>query len=344
MKIELKNLLSRKEFLVVAAFFSFLLAMLYFTFFTPNYYGGISPKKFEISKGESFSDIVDSLYAQGIIPSKISMKIAGFIYGVEKKVRAARYQIPKGLSYLDLLDLFISGKADFMRTVDIRDGLSIGWMAYTLKREVYVDSSDFVNLAANEIFVDSLGVGKTSLEGYLLSGTYEIYENSTAREVITKLYDGFRNFMNDTLKARADSDGFSIHEVLTLASIIKGETSLPEEMPRISGVYHNRLRRGMLLQADPTIQYLLKDGWRRLLNKDLQIDSPYNTYKYAGLPPGPINNPGKDAILAALYPEDHKYLYFVADGNGGHKFSKTYSEHLRNVNKYRRWLRSQSKN
>jgi UPF0755 protein len=343
MKIGLKNLLSRKEFLVVAAFFSFLLALFYFTFFTPNYYEGISPKKFEITKGDPFSDIVDSLYELGIIPSKISMKIAGFIYGAEKKVRAARYHIPKGLSYLDLLDLFISGKADFIRTVDIRDGLSIGWMAYTLKREVYIDSSAFVNLATDKFFVDSLGLNKPSLEGYLMTGTHEIYERSPAREVIGKLYKSFWDFMNDSLQRRADSIGFTVHQVVTLASIIKGETSLPDEMPRISGVYHNRLRRGMLLQADPTIQYLLKDGWRRLLNKDLQIDSPYNTYKYAGLPPGPINNPGKDAILAALYPEDHKYLYFVADGNGGHKFSKTYSEHLRNVNKYRRWLRSQSK-
>lgn len=343
MKTGLKDLFTRKEFLVVAAFFSFLLTVFYFTFFTPNYYEGDSPKKFEIMKGEPFSDVVDSLFKKGIIPNKTNMKIAGFIYGAEKKVRAARYYIPNGLSYLDLLDLFISGEADFMRTVEIRDGLSIPWMAYTLKREVYVDSSDFVNLATNKIFVDSLGINKPTLEGYLMTGNHEIYERSSAREVIEKLYKSFWEFMNDSLQRRADSIGFTVHEVVTLASIIKGETSLPEEMPRISGVYHNRLRLGMLLQADPTVQYLLPGGWRRLLHKDLQINSPYNTYKYAGLPPGPINNPGKDAILAALYPENHKYLYFVADGNGGHKFSRTYSGHLRNVSEYRRWLKYKKK-
>ena len=117
---------------------------------------------------------------------------------------------------------------------------------------------------------------------------------------------------------------------------------MTDEMPRIAGVYHNRLRIGMKLQADPTIQYLLPGGWRKLLYKDLQIESPYNTYKYAGLPPGPINNPGKNAILAALYPEDNNYIYFVADGKGKHNFSKTYNQHLRYVREYRRFIRSQN--
>ncbi|NNJ54222.1 MAG: endolytic transglycosylase MltG, partial [Ignavibacteriaceae bacterium] len=112
-----------------------------------------------------------------------------------------------------------------------------------------------------------------------------------------------------------------------------------DEMPTIAGVYHNRLRIGMKLQADPTIQYLLPDGWRRLTYNDLKIDSPYNTYKYFGLPPAPINSPGKRAILAALYPEKHDYLYFVADGKGGHWFSKNHREHINNVKKYRKWLK-----
>jgi len=156
-------------------------------------------------------------------------------------------------------------------------------------------------------------------------------------------YNAFNIFYVDSLKRRATELGYSTHEILTLASIIKGETNGVDEMKRISGVYHNRLKRGMKLQADPTVQYLLPDGWRRLLYEDLEIDSPYNTYKYAGLPPGPINNPGKNAILAALYPENNKYFYFVADGKGGHKFGKTHREHIRNVREYRRWIKSQRK-
>jgi UPF0755 protein len=115
-------------------------------------------------------------------------------------------------------------------------------------------------------------------------------------------------------------------------------------MPRISGVYHNRLRIGMKLQADPTIQYILPGGWRKLTFKDLEINSPYNTYKYFGLPPGPINSPGEAAILAALYPEKNNYIYFVADGNGGHLFSKTLREHNNNVKKYRKLIRERNSN
>ncbi len=343
MKVNFKKLLSRKQFIAVSIFFMGIVAYFYFTFFTPNYYEGKSPRRFEIAKGETFNDVVDRLYGEGIIPSKIDLRIAGFIYGAGKKIRAARYHIPNGLSYLDLLNLFIYGDAEFMRTVSVRDGLSIGWMAYVLKRDALIDSTEFVNLAFNKNLIDSLGIRKSSLEGYLLTGTYEIYEKSSANEVILKMYGSFQEFMNDTLKARAARLGLAVHEVLTLASIIKGETNLPEEMPRISGVYHNRLIIGMKLQADPTVQYLLKGGWRRLLHKDLMVNSHYNTYKFAGLPPGPINNPGKAAILAALFPEDHNYLFFVADGKGGHKFSSSYKEHLKKVNEYRRWLKSQSK-
>ena len=128
-----------------------------------------------------------------------------------------------------------------------------------------------------------------------------------------------------------------------LLSIVEGETNSNEEMPLIAGVYINRLRNGMKLQADPTVQYLQEGGWRRLLYKDLQINSPYNTYKYYGLPPGPINNPGKKAILAVVYPEKHHYYYFVADGTGGHKFAPTLEEHNRNVQKYRQILKEMRK-
>jgi UPF0755 protein len=148
--------------------------------------------------------------------------------------------------------------------------------------------------------------------------------------------------MTDSLKLRAKELGYSVHEVLTLASIIEGETKKPEEMPVIAEVYYNRLKRGMKLEADPTIQYLIEGKWRRLLYKDLRKDNPYNTYMYYGLPPGPINNPGKTAILAALYPAEGDYLFFVADGNGGHKFARTYSEHLKNVREYRTWIQAQA--
>ena len=339
MKSKYTKLLTRWDFLLVLVVFFLVLIFSYITFFTPNYYGTKSPVTFDITKGESFSSVVDRLYDQGIIPNKINFKFAGFIYGAERKIRAARFQIPNGLSYLDLLDLFISGKCDYQRTLTIRPGQTIKWLAHRLQKYVYIDSTEFVQLANKKEFADSLGLKQNSFEGYLFASDYEIFERSSPAEAITLFYDSFSTFYNDSLKLRTKELGFTIHEIITLASIIKGETHKEEEMSRISGVYHNRLRIGMRLQADPTIQYVLPGGWKRLTHKDLELDSPYNTYKYFGLPPGPINSPGKSAILAALYPEKNNYLYLVADGTGGHLFGKTLNEHNRNVKLYREYVR-----
>jgi UPF0755 protein len=323
MKLKLKELLSTSESYLLLSFFIAILFIFGYVFFTPNYYSSPSPIEFDIKKGEPLSSIVERLYQKNIIPSKFNFRIAAFIYGAEKKVRAARYYIPNGLSYLDLLDLFISGKCYFARRVRISDGQTIKWLGSRLKWQVFVDSTEFVKLAEDTVFIRELGLNTNSLQGYLFPQVYTIYEYSSPREVLKIFYQGFKDFFIDSLEQRAQKLGFTIHEIVTLASIVKGETNNVEEMPQIAGVYHNRLRIGMRLQADPTIQYILPGGWRRLLNKDLEIDSPYNTYRYAGLPPGPINNPGKNAILAALYPDENKYLYFVANGKGSHNFSKT---------------------
>ncbi len=322
----------------------FVLAIVgYITFFTPNHFNKPAPFTFEIKDGESFTSVTERLYEQGIIPTKFNFKVAAFIYGAERNIKAARFSIPNDLSYLDLLDLLVNGPANYLKAIRINDGQTIKWLGAKVRRDVKIDSAAFVNLATDNEFIKSLGLNVSTLEGYLFSKTYKIYEKSSPEEAIKFFYKGFNDFFVDSLKQRAKQIGLTVHQVLTLASIIKGETNLEDEMPTISAVYHNRLRIGMRLQADPTIQYLLQDGWRRLTYQDLKIESPYNTYKYSGLPPGPINNPGADAILAALYPEKNNYLYFVANGNGGHRFAKSYSDHLKNVVQYRRWLNSQNK-
>jgi UPF0755 protein len=175
-----------------------------------------------------------------------------------------------------------------------------------------------------------------TLEGFLLPDTYNFYWQSDEKEIVEKMLAEFRGFFVDSLQIRTKQMRMSIRQMLTVASIIEGETSIDNERPIIAGLYYNRLRRGMRLEADPTIQYLIVDGPRRLRYSDLKIQSPYNTYENAGLPPGPINNPGRQSILAALYPAHHQYLYFVATGNGGHRFASSYEEHLRNVREYRR--------
>ncbi len=343
MAVKLSNILSKVQCTIITAVFVAIVLIGYITFFTSNHFDKPAPFTFEIKDGESFTSVTERLYEQSIIPSKFNFKVAGFLYGAQTKVKAARYKIPNDLSYLDLLDLFVNGPADYLRKIKINDGQTLKWLGAKVKRDVKIDSAAFVNLATDKDFIKSLGLNTSTLEGYLFSKTYKIYENTSPEEAIKIFYSSFKEFFNDSLKQRAKEIGLTVHQVLTLASIIKGETDLVQEMPTISGVYHNRLRIGMRLQADPTIQYLLPGGWRRLTYEDLKIESPYNTYKYSGLPPGPINNPGRNAILAALYPEKDNYLYFVANGNGGHNFAKSYSDHLKNVAQYRKWLKEQNK-
>jgi len=343
-KISFRNLLSKKQFIIVVSFFFILMFILHNTYFTPNYYTGSSPQKFEIKRGEDLNSIVENLYSRGIIPSKTNMKIIIFIYGAEKKFRAARYEIPNGLNYLELVELFLSGKADYLRKIRVYDGSTVKSVAATLKLDALIDSSAFVEAACSKSFLDSLGISAQSVEGYLLPGEYSIYERSDPREVIGIIHNEFKKFLRDSLKFDATQHKYALHEIVILASIVEGETNKVSEMPAIAGVYYNRLRIGMKLQADPTVQYLQPNGWRRLNHQDLKLDSPYNTYKYFGLPPGPINNPGREALKAAFNPEQNKYLFFVADGSGGHNFAKNYSQHLKLVRDYRKWLASQKEN
>jgi len=341
--VKLSNIFSKVQWAIITAVFVAIVLIGYLTFFTSNHFDKPAPFTFEIKDGESFTSVTERLYEQSIIPSKFNFKVAGFIYGAQTKVKAARYKIPNDISYLDLLDLFVNGPADYLRAVKINDGQTIKYLGAKVRRDVKIDSTAFVNLANNKEFIKSLELNASSLEGYLFSKTYKMYENTSPEEALQIFYKGFTDYFDDKLKQRAKELGLSVHQVLTLASIIKGETNLVSEMPTISAVYHNRLKIGMRLQADPTIQYLLPGGWRRLTYQDLRIESPYNTYKFAGLPPGPINNPGKNAIMAALYPDKNNYLYFVAGGNSGHKFAKSYSDHLKNVAQYRKWLSEQNK-
>ena len=342
-KIKFSSFLTKKQFIVVIAFFFAVMYILHNTFFSANYYEGIAPQRFEIEKGETLNSIVEKLYTNKIIPSKTNFKIIAFIYGAEKKIRAARYYIPNGLNYLQLVELFLSGKADFLRKVKVYEGSTIKSVAANLKLDALIDSAYFVQVAASESFVDSLGIKAETIEGYLLPGEYFIYERSDPHEVIKLIYNEFKKFVTDSLIHFVKIQKHSLEDLVTLASIVEGETNKVTEMPTIAGVYLNRLKKGMKLQADPTIQYLQKNGWKRLNHLDLKIESPYNTYKYFGLPPGPINNPGKTALFAAVNPELHDFLFFVADGQGGHNFAKNYSQHLRFVKEYRLWLKSQQK-
>ncbi len=341
MKAGINKLLSRKELFTVVIFFFFVLAVLLYTFFTPNYYKGNSPITIVVKKGEPFSEIVNDLYSKKIISGKTNFKIAAFLLGAERRIRPARYYIRNGLSYVGLVDYMMNGNADYLKTFLILDGSDLSSIASRLQSEVLIDSSSIMKLCKDKNFIASLGLHSSSLIGYMLPEKYDIYERSSPREALNVIYSGFKNFMVDSLKDRADEIGLTIPQVVTLASIVEGETKNQSEMPLIASVYLNRLRIGMMLQADPTVEFLQRGKWKRLSYNDLKINSPYNTYKHSGLPPGPINNPGRKAILSVLYPAKTNYLYFVANGKGSHNFSSNYNEHLKNVDQYKQWINSQ---
>ncbi|OGU56575.1 MAG: hypothetical protein A2V66_14410 [Ignavibacteria bacterium RBG_13_36_8] len=339
MQINLSKL-TKKEYYLPVGFFILIALIGAYIFFTPNYYDEEEPVKLEIPKGYSLARVIDTLYVKNIIPNKTSIRIAAFLFGAETKIKAGRYKIPNGLSYIQLIDLLLEGQSDEQELVTIPEGIWQKNLAGLLKNVVYVDSLEFVKLSSNKQFIKSLGLSVNNLEGYLLPETYYLYKNSNAEEIIRKLKSEMDKIFVDSVETRMSELKMTRHQILTIASIIDGESNIVSEYKRISGVYHNRLKKGMKLQADPTIQYLIRDRkHNKILYKDLEINSRYNTYMYYGLPPTPINNPGKDAIYAALYPEKHDYYYFVADGDGGHVFSKTFAQHLRNVEKYRQWRR-----
>ena len=335
-KVSFKDLLTKKQYIIVLVFFIAVLSVLYYTFFTPNYFGRDS-FRLDIKKGTTLNEVIDTLFSEGIIPGKRNMKIAAFLLGAERNIKAGRYLIPNGISYVSLVEMFKEGKFEIPVYVNVYDGISDKALAHILKEKLLIDSTIIMNLCNDQNFIDSLGLNVKSLIGYLLPGDYYFYKDATAREILEKLHSELNIFLVDSLKQKINGMQYNLHQLLTMASIIQGESKKVEEYPTIAGVYYNRLKKGMKLQADPTIQYSLNTGWRRLLSRDLLINSPYNTYMHYGLPPGPINNPGKAAIMAALYPAKNNYYYFVADGTGGHKFSRNYSEHLKAVKEYRKW-------
>ncbi|MEE9170272.1 MAG: endolytic transglycosylase MltG, partial [bacterium] len=223
--------------------------------------------------------------------------------------------------------------------VMIPEGLDSGRIASIYSEKLNIDTQKFIGLVHDSSFAASIGDLTGSLEGFLFPDTYDFFWQQDESGLARRMVEHFLEVMPDSILKIHNNDPAGFRNAVTLASIIQGEAMIEEEMPTISAVYHNRLRRNMLLQADPTLQYMIADGPRRLTNEDKKIDSPYNTYLYPGLPPGPINNPGLSAILAAIHPADAPYLYFVANGDGTHTFTRSLSDHLRakeNLDRIRR--------
>jgi peptidoglycan lytic transglycosylase G len=299
----------------------------------------------EIPKGSTLQTIADSLKNKGLIEDTELFKIWIMSLGKGKDIKAGHFEIPVGLNYAQLAKYLSKAKAKQIK-VTLLEGWQLDDIALKLNNEIGINADVFIKITKDTAFIRQFGIESNNLEGYLLPNTYYFYWGMSEKAIVNMLVNSCLTVFDSTARAQIDKMKMDRHEILTLASIIEGEAILDEERTTIASVYHNRLNRRIKLQADPTIQYILEGPPRRLLYKDLEIDSPYNTYRYYGLPPGPINNPGKNSILAAIYPEKTKYIFFVATGDGSHTFSRTAAEHARakaKFNKIRREVRRKNK-
>ncbi len=289
-----------------------------------------------VSKGENFQQVLDSLDHAGIIRSKKLADLAGRISGYTTKMQIGKYRFKSGMSNFDILKDIRFGSTVELIIVSIPEGLRPERQAHLLAKNLGIDSVRFMTLVHDTSFIHQLGIESNSLIGYLTPMTYKFYWQSDESDIIKELVKQFTIMFDSSMRATMNVKRLSMNEVLTVASIVEMETSIDSERAVIAGVYYNRLQKGMRLQADPTVEFILGGGARRLALSDLDRESPYNTYRHDGLPPGPINSPGKASILAALHPARHKFFFFVATGLGGHRFSKTFSEHLHAIQKFHR--------
>jgi len=279
-----------------------------------------------VREGENMHQVVQQLNNAGILPQKEIFILMGKLTGSDRRIHPGRYDFAEGITRSRILGMLSIGDIKYS-DVTVPEGLTVKQIAGILKDRIGIDSLEFIHSAKNAKLIDSLGIKAKDLEGYLFPNTYNLYWGISSDEVVKLMLGEFEKIFDEDLRKRAKQIGLGIHKVVALASMIEKETQIDEERPIVSAVFHNRLKSRMLLQCDPTVIYALPDFRKELYTNDLKIDSPYNTYKHLGLPPGPICNPGKKAIIAALYPSKVSYLYFVARGDGSHIFSASLDEH-----------------
>ncbi len=295
-------------------------------------------ERFRIPPGASFGQVMDTLEAHGLIGNRTVFKWRARLAGADRAVQAGTYEATRGMGTDELLELLAEGREPQLRFT-VPEGLTIADVADLAEQSLGVPADSIIAASRDTAFGDSLLSRDGYVEGFLYPDTYLLPEGVKAAEVVQRMVAEFGQRWKPEWNARRDSLGMSLRDVVTLASIVEGEARVDEERPVIAGVYHNRLRIGMALQADPTVQYAIQlatgERKKRLFEKDYRTESPYNTYLHPGLPPGPVNSPGMASIEATLYPADVPYLYFVARPDGRHVFSASYREHLRAIREIR---------
>ena len=301
----------------------FLIAILFITsIYFPLEENSATRKVVDIPSGTNAKEIVDVLEKSEIIrKNNYTFRILIKLMKLEDQLKYGEYDLSPSMNMLQILDKLLKGEVITYK-ITIPEGYTYTQIAELLDKK---------EIAKKETFLKLLEDRKKSLEGYLFPDTYEVPKKYGAEKMVKAMLSNFNQIaIENKFTDKAEEIGFSRDEIIILASIIEKEAKFSEEKNKVSSVFHNRLEKGMKLQSCATIQYILEEPKERLDKNDLKIDSPYNTYLYKGLPPGPICNPGLNSIIAALEPEKEDYLYFVLGENGRHIFSKTYQEHLKN--------------
>ncbi|MBN1781191.1 endolytic transglycosylase MltG [bacterium] len=288
-----------------------------------------------IEHGISSADIALKLYEERVIPNVKYFVWSARALNVGPRLQAGTYYFHGRTSNYSILMTMAAGHV-LNEQITFPEGLRATQIAGICQHQMNIDSISVMQLVNDRNFTRSLEINADRLEGYLFPNTYFFHKNATAEDVLMKMVHEFKCQFSDSLKMLARDRGLTVHDVVTLASIVEGEAIIAKEREIIAAIYLNRLHRGMALQACPTVQYLLPEGPRRLLKKDLEIKSPYNTYLHPGLPPGPVNNPGLASILAVLNPAPVDYLYLVANGDDTHTFSRSMDEHVEAKHRFNR--------
>jgi len=289
--------------------------------------------------GWSSRHIAQSLQREGIIRSATAFLLAHYALG-QGRLKAGEYKFDVPANAFEVRDRILRGDV-FARTVVVPEGYNLYDIAAAVEQAGLGSAAEFISVAQRDVqLLRDIDPHATSLEGYLFPDTYQFTRIDTPRDIAAAMVHRFRQ----TAQKIGLLGNPDIHRIVTMASIVEKETAVPEERALVASVYYNRLDKNMLLGADPTVIYaaLLAGRYRgTIYQSDLQFDSPYNTYKYPGLPPGPIANPGAASLQAAMHPDESGFLYFVSDNTGHHRFSRNAAEHEKNVAAYRRALAAQ---
>jgi peptidoglycan lytic transglycosylase G len=292
------------------------------------------PLMVTIPPHEGLLGIANRLARAQVIRSRPAFVVAALVRGVPRSLKAGEYEIPRDATTLDIVVLLESGRVR-QHAILHPEGATVAELARALEAENLASADAVARAAMDRKFLDANGIEAASVEGYLFPDTYQFVRGMTPDELLGKMVQRMRAKLTPEIHGRARELGLSMHQLLTLASIIEREAIVKDEQRLIAAVFWNRMKIGMPLQADPTVQYAVAKERRALSRADLAVDHPYNTYVRPGLPPGPIASPGLDAIHAALEPAPVKYLYFVARDDRRHHFSTTMQEHNSAVTRYR---------